>query len=128
MEGFFFRNPWFRSFFPLLLMGVASIAANALVVEITVSAEINWSLIPKRVSFYIMLIATCILAVYQILISKYDKELVKGFTPKQYEANIRNKVAEGVAKRSLKLIQDGDIEQLEKETETFKKLYGEGGQ
>ena len=50
---------------------------------------------------------------------------MKGFTAKQYEAAIRNKVAEDVAERSKKLIRDGEIEQLEKETEIFKKLYGE---
>jgi hypothetical protein len=64
-------------------------------------------------------------AFYQIKIQRYDRELAKGFTPKQYEAAIRNRVAEEVAKRSMKLIRDGHIDQLEKETETFKKLYGE---
>ena len=106
-------------------MGVASVSANCLVVEISVSNGIVWSLIPAKVSFYILLFSTIFLALYQIKISKYDRDMIKGFTPKQYEAAIRNKVAEGIAKRSLKLIQDGKIDQLEKETETFKKLYGE---
>ena len=128
MEAFLFRNPWFRAFFPLLLMGVASVSANSLVVEISVSNVIVWSLIPEKVSFYILIISTIFLALYQIKISKHDRDMIKGFTPKQYEAAIRNKVAEGVAKRSLKLIQDGKIDQLEKETETFKKLYGEVNQ
>lgn len=128
MEGFFLRNPWVRAFLPLVLMGVASVTASSLVVEISLDEGIMWSLMPQKVSFYILLISTVVLAVYQILISKHDREIFRGYTPKQYEASIRNKVAEGVAKRSLKLIQDGDIEQLEKETETFKKLYGEGKQ
>jgi hypothetical protein len=50
--------------------------------------------------------------------------IIKGFTAKQYEALIRNKVAEGVAERSNKLIRNGEIEQLEKETEIFNRLYG----
>lgn len=124
METFLLRNPWFRAFFPLLLMAVASVSANSLVVEISVSNGIVWSLIPQKLSFYILLVLTIFLAVYQIKISKHDRNMIKGFTPKQYEAAIRNKVAEGIAKRSLKLIQDGKIDQLEKETETFKKLYG----
>lgn len=128
MEGFFLRNPWVRAFLPLFLMGVASVTASSLVVEISSDEGLMWSLIPQKASFYILLISTALLAVYQILISKHDREIFRGYTPKQYEASIRNKVAEGVAKRSLKLIQDGDIEQLEKETETFKKLYGEGKQ
>ncbi|WP_299977531.1 hypothetical protein [Desulfobacula sp.] len=125
METFFLRNPWFRAFFPLLLLGVASVSASSLVVEISVSNGIVWSLIPQKVSFYILLISTIFLALYQIKISMHDRDMIKGFTPKQYEAAIRNKVAEGVAKRSLKLIQNGEIDQLEQETETFKKLYGE---
>lgn len=125
MESFFLRNPWVRTFFSLLLMGVASVAASSLVVEISINNEIVWSLIPQKVSFYILLISTIALAIYQILISKHDREIFRGFTPKQYEATIRNKIAEGVAKRSLRLIEDGNIEQLEKETETFKKLFGE---
>jgi hypothetical protein len=128
MEGFFLRNPWVRAFLPLILMGVASVTASSLVVEISSDDGLMWSLIPQKVSFYVLLIATIALATYQILISKHDREVFRGFTPKQYEASIRNKVAEGVAKRSLKLIQDGNIEQLEKETETFKKLYGENNQ
>ncbi len=128
MEGFFLRNPWVRAFLPLILMGVASVTASSLVVEISSDNGLMWSLIPQKVSFYVLLIATIGLATYQILISKHDREIFRGFTPKQYEASIRNKVAEGVAKRSLKLIQDGNIDQLEKETETFKKLYGDNNQ
>ncbi|MEJ1367868.1 MAG: hypothetical protein RPU35_06605 [Candidatus Sedimenticola sp. (ex Thyasira tokunagai)] len=128
MEGFFLRNPWVRAFLPLILMGVASVTASSLVVEISSDDGLMWSLIPQKVSFYVLLISTITLATYQILISKHDREVFRGFTPKQYEASIRNKVAEGVAKRSLKLIQDGNIEQLEKETETFNKLYGENKQ
>jgi uncharacterized membrane protein YfcA len=128
METFFLRNPWFRAFYPLLLMGIAGVSASSLVVEISESNRIIWSLIPQKVSFYVLLISTIFLALYQIKVSKHDRDMIKGFTPKQYEAAIRNKVAEGVAKRSLKLIQDGKIDQLEKETETFKKLYGEANQ
>lgn len=125
MRAIFLKNPWIRTFLPLLLMGVASVSANCLVVEITSGNVIAWSLIPQKLSFYILLVTTVLLAFYQISISKHDRELAKGFTPKQYEAAIRNKVAEDIAKRSRKLIQDGKIEQLEKETETFKRLYGE---
>lgn len=120
-----FRNIWFRTFIPLLLMGTISVFTNCLVVEITVNNEIVWHVLPYKLSFYIILISTTLLAFYQTAVSKDDRNLIKGFTPKQYEASIRNKVAEVVAKRSKKLIQDGKIDQLEKETETFKKLYGE---
>jgi len=37
-------------------------------------------------------------------------------------------VAEDVAARSKQLIRDGEIDQLERETEIFKKLYGEAKQ
>ncbi len=56
---------------------------------------------------------------------KRDSELLKGFTPKQYEACIRNQLAEDVSKRSRKLIKEGKIDQLVAETEAFKKLFGE---
>ncbi len=125
MEELFLKSPWMRTFIPLVLLGIAGIAGNSLVVEIATGNEINWSQIPNKVSFYIFLIATMVLCFYQIQISKYDRNMIKGFTPKQYEAAIRNKVAEDIAKRSKKLIRNGNIEQLEKETETFKKLYGE---
>jgi len=125
MEEIFLRNLWVRAFLPLFLMGAVSVSASSLVVEISTGNGIAWGLVPQKLSFYILLIATALLAFYQISISKYDRDLAKGFTPKQYEATIRNKVAEDIAKRSRKLIQDGKIEQLEKETETFKKLYGE---
>jgi len=125
MESIFLRNPWVRAFLPLLLMGAASVSASSLVVEISTGNGVAWGLLPHKMSFYILLIATAILAIYQVSISKHDRDLAKGFTPKQYEAAIRNKVAEDIAKRSKKLIQDGKIEQLEKETETFRKLYGE---
>lgn len=126
MESIFLRNPWVRAFLPLLLMGVASVSASSLIVEISSGNAILWSLMPQKISFYILLITTTLLAFYQISISKHDRDLVKGITPKQYEAAIRNKLAEDIAKRSRKLIQDGKIEQLKTETETFKNLYGEG--
>jgi hypothetical protein len=125
MKELFLKNPWFRVLIPVLLMVVANISGNALVFEISSVNEVNWALIPSKVSFYILIISLMIFCFYQIQIFKHDKELIKGFTPKQYEACIRNRVAEDVAKRSRKLIQKGEIDQLEKETDTFKKLYGE---
>lgn len=106
-------------------MGVASFTIGTLVVEVSSGNEILWAQIPAKVSFYIFLLSTLILCIYQIQVSKHDREFIKGLTPKQYEAKIRNRVAEGVAKRSKKLITEGKIDQLEQETETFKKLYGE---
>jgi hypothetical protein len=107
-------------------MGVVGVTASSLVVEIAQGNEIQWHLILHKVSFYFLLVATFLSAIYQIAIQRHDRELARGFTPKQYEANIRNRVAEDIAKRSQKLIREGNIEQLERETETFKRLYGEG--
>jgi len=125
MGRIFLQNPWFRTFIPLFLVGIAGFAGNTLVVEISVENSIDWAAIPKKASFYVMLVSTLAVAVYQILLRRFDSDLMKGFTPRQYEARIRNRVAEDVARRSQKLIQEGEIDQLEKETETFKRLYGE---
>jgi hypothetical protein len=125
MEELFLKNPWARALIPLTLMGIVGVTASSLVVEIAYGNEIQWRLIPQKVSFYILFMSSFFSAFYQIKIQRYDNELAKGFTPKQYEAAIRNKVAEEVARRSKKLIRDGHIDQLEKETETFKKLFGE---
>ncbi|MNH44515.1 hypothetical protein D3C79_1066970 [compost metagenome] len=80
---------------------------------------------PQKNSFYIVIICVCFACIYQVKITKKDNELLKGFTPKQYEARIRNSVAEEVSKRSKTLIKEGKIELLVAETEAFKKLYGE---
>lgn len=121
-------HPWVRALIPLLLMAVAGVSASALVVEIAHGTEITWELIPSRVSFFVLVLTTVLSAAYQIAIQRNDRELARGFTPKQYEASVRNRVAEEVAKRSQKLIREGKIEQLETETETFRRLYGEGKQ
>lgn len=121
-------NPWFRAFIPLLLMGVAAVSGNVLATEISGAEVIEWSSIPYKFSFYILLTSTVLLCIHQVAIASNDRKLIKGITAKQYEAAIRNKVAEDVANRSKKLIRDGEIEQLEKETEIFKKLYGEAEQ
>lgn len=122
---FLLTNPWVRTFIPLLLMGVANFSCNSLVVEVSNGNEIMLSAILQKSSFYILFISTSLLCLHQVLVSKRDNNLMKGFTPKQYEAAIRNKVAEDVANRSKKLIRKGDIDQLERETETFRKLYGD---
>lgn len=125
MRSLLLENPWFRILIPLLLMGVVSFSINTLVVEINQDQGIVWASIPSKISFYIFLLATIFLCVHQVMLFKRDKNLISGITPKQYEATIRNKVAEDVAKRSRKLIKDGKVEQLEKETEVFNKLYGD---
>lgn len=125
MEKVFLRNLWFRTLIPLVLVGVVNVSCNTLVIEISSGNKVFWSEIPQKLSFYILLISTIMLFLYQIQIFKHDKDMMKGFSVKQYEAAIRNKVAEDVAERSKKLIRDGDIEQLEKETEIFNRLYGE---
>ena len=125
MIDLFLINPWFRVFIPLLLMGASNVSGNILATEIYSTERIEWELIPYKFSFYILLVSIIFLFIHQVFVASNDKKLAKGITPKQYEAAIRNKVAEDVAKRSKKLIRNGDIEKLEKETEMFKKLYGE---
>ena len=120
------KNPWLRSFIPLLLLGVSGVSTSSLVVEISVGNEIMWKDVPFKFSFYLLTISSVLLCSYQVAISRHDNKILKGITPKQYEANLRNEVAEETAKRARKLIKDGKIDQLEKETETFKKLFGEG--
>ena len=128
MKELFLRNPWSRILIPLLLMVVVNICGNALISEISSANGINWAFMPSKVSFYILIISLIILCFCQIQIFKYDKDTIKGFTRKEFEANIRINIAEDVSKRSRELIKNGDIIQLEKETETFKKLYGENFQ
>jgi hypothetical protein len=123
---FLLGNPWPRALVPLALLALAGVAGNSLVTEVTKGNAIEWGLMPQKASFYILLVATVLTALYQIAIERRDKELARGFTAKQYEARIRNRVAEEIAKRSQKLIREGNIVQLEQETATFKRLYGEG--
>lgn len=125
IEAFFLRNAWVRALLPLTLAGVVGVLANILVVEITRNNSVDWNLLPKSRSFWYLIIASCLSAAHQICIQRYDRELAKGFTPKQYEASIRNQMAQHVADRCQKLIKAGNIEQLEKESETFRRLYGE---
>lgn len=124
MEEFFLKNAWVRGILPIFFMSIAGVTASSLVVEIASGNQIEWDVIPKKLSFYLLLLTTIVSAFYQIKIQKYDRQVSVGLTAIQYEAAIRTRVAEGVADRSMKLIQDGKIEQLEHETETFKRLYG----
>ncbi|EGR0102535.1 hypothetical protein RAL01_004187 [Vibrio vulnificus] len=128
MSEFCLKNPWVRSLFPLLLMAVSSVVASALVVEIADGNTINWSELPKKKSFYFLLVCTLAMCVYQVLIFKHDSKLIKGITPKQFEASLRNEVAEATAKRAKQHIKNGRIDLLEQETLKFKQLFGEGGQ
>jgi hypothetical protein len=109
---------------PLLLAFAIALVGDRLYSRIVGDDGVVWAQILDEPSFYIALILTAVLTIYQVQISKFDNELAKGFTPKQYEATIRNNVAEDVANRSKKLIAEGKIDQLEKETETFQRLYG----
>jgi hypothetical protein len=126
MEEILLKNPWVRSLLPLLLMGASSVFASSLVVEIASENQIAWNEIPQKISFYILVICTGALCLYQVSIARHDNSLIKGLTPKQYEASLRNQVAEESAKRARKLIKEGNIDKLEKETAAFKKLFGEG--
>ncbi|WP_148260831.1 hypothetical protein [Ectopseudomonas mendocina] len=128
MEEIFLKNPWIRALLPLLLMGASSVFASSLVVEIASGNQIAWNEIPQKASFYILLICTGALCFYQVSINRHDINLIKGLTPKQYEAALRNQVAEESAKRARKLIKEGNVDKLEKETAIFKKLFGEGKQ
>lgn len=109
-------------------MAVSSVVASSLVVEISDGNTINWSDLLTIKSFYMLVVATVILCLYQVVLFKHDSKLIKGITPKQFEASLRNEVAEATAKRAKKHIKDGRIDLLEEETLKFQKLFGEGGQ
>lgn len=126
MVDILLKNPWVRALLPLMLMGASSVFASSLVVEIANGNHITWNEIPKKISFYILLICTGTLCLYQVSIARHDLNLIKGLTPKQYDAALRNQVVEESAKRAKKLIKEGNIDKLEKETAIFKSLFGEG--
>jgi hypothetical protein len=128
MMDLLLKSPWARAFIPVILMGIVGVSSNSLVAEITLGNTVQWRHVIEKGFFYVLLAATLLAALYQIAVGRYDKEIAKGFTPKQYEAAVRNRVAEEVARRSQKLIRDGNIDQLERETEAFRRMYGEGNQ
>jgi hypothetical protein len=119
------KNPWMRALIPSVLAGIVGLLANAVVAEITTDGKVVWEAVIFNRNFHLLLIASALGLIYQIVLFRHDRALISGFTPRQYEANIRNRVAESVAKRCQKLVRAGDIDLLEKETETFKKLFGE---
>lgn len=119
------KNPWTRAFIPSVLAGAVGLLANAVVAEITKNGVVIWQAAIFNGNFHWLLLASTLALIYQIILFRHDQALIAGFTPRQYEANIRNRVAESVAKRCQKLVRSGHIELLEKETETFKKLFGE---
>jgi len=119
------KNPWTRALIPSALAGVVGLLANAVIAEITKNGVVVWQAAIFNRNFHLLLLASVIGLIYQIVLFRHDKALISGFTPRQYEANIRNRVAESVAKRCQKLVRSGHIELLEKETETFKRLFGE---
>lgn len=125
MPDFIYRNPWCRALIPLIMVTIVGVASSALVVEVSTAQVVDWTEMPKRISFYIIIFCCCLACLFQVKLYKRDNDLLKGFTPKQYEACIRNQIAEDVSKRSKKLIREGKIEQLEKETDAFKRLYGD---
>lgn len=119
------KNPWTRALIPSALAGVVGLLANAVIAEITKDEIVVWESLIFNRNFHWLLLASAIGVIYQIVLFRHDRALISGFTPRQYEANIRNRVAESVAKRCQKLVRSGHIELLEKETETFKRLFGE---
>lgn len=119
------KNPWTRGLIPSALAGAVGLLANAVVTEITKNGVVVWKDAIINHNLHWLLLASTLAFIYQVVLFRHDRALITGFTPRQYEANIRNRVAESVARRCRKLVRSGHIEQLEKETETFKKLFGE---
>lgn len=119
------KNPWARALIPSALAGVVGLLANAAIAEITKDGVVAWEALIFNRNFHWLILTSVLGIIYQIVLFRHDRALISGFTPRQYEANIRNRVAESVAKRCQKLVRSGHIELLEKETETFKRLFGE---
>lgn len=128
VSEFFLKNLWVRSFVPLILMAITSVVASALVVEIADGSSIHWSKLPEKHSFYFLMVTIVMMCLYQVLIFQSDSKFIKGLTAKQFEASLRNEVAEEAAKRAKKHIKEGRIDLLEQETLKFKQLFGEGGE
>ncbi|MGB8980625.1 MAG: hypothetical protein WCC12_02000 [Anaerolineales bacterium] len=127
MRTLLLGNPWFRTIIPLLLAGVISVFTNSLVVEISNGDKVFWYEMPKTSSFYILIVSTLLLAVYQFQLFKHDSLIPTGLTQRQYKALIREMIADDIAGRCKQLIRDGRITQLKKESEVFSILFGELG-
>lgn len=125
LGALFLKNPWTRALIPSALAGAVGLFANAVVTEITRNGVVVWEDAIFNRNLHWLLLASILAFTYQVVLFRHDRALIAGFTPRQYEANIRNRVAESVARRCQKLVRAGHIELLEKETETFKKLFGE---
>jgi len=72
----------------------------------------------------LLLLVTIFTGIYQVVLFKNDNFLLQIMTGEEYEAFIRKSLAKHIKAYLEDLVKKRDWDQLERETERFKRLFG----
>ncbi|MDR5875119.1 hypothetical protein [Vreelandella gomseomensis] len=122
--SYVYRNPWVRAILPIVLMAMIGVFTNLVSHEITESKKPILYVLLNDINFLYLLIFSLVLAWYQIGAINYDNTFRNSLSQEDFDAYMRREALEGTAKRVKKLIKEGDIDNLRKETQAFKDMFG----
>jgi len=119
---FLHKNPWARALIPLILAGFAGVFSSSLIVEIASGSAIIWGQAYLKVSFYLLLVAIFLSALYQTFIFKKDSAFL-GLTRKQFEDGLRGHCLPDAAKHCKRLLAEGKIDEFNEATQKLSNLF-----
>lgn len=122
MVEFLHRSPWARAAIPLVLAGIAGVFSSSLIVEVADGRTILWAEVYLKFSFYILLAAVLLSALYQTFLFRRDAELF-GLTRKQFEDGLRGHVLPDAAKYCKRLLAEGKFDEFNEATQNLANLF-----
>ena len=118
----FTQKPWPKAIISILTPIIIGIISSIFITEITTHDGIKIATSISKISFYILLVLIIITFVYNLLIFKYEKTKPNFETKLNCITYIRSQMLPEIVGESVKKIKNGEINDLEKNMEKFKRM------
>jgi len=115
---------WAKASIPSLSAAFMGFFTSTLIADITPSETTEWNKIPNSGSLYLTLFFVTVSVLYTWYVLKNEINIEK-MTSKQFEASLRNGVADAAKNHLVDLIKAGNFSELEQNTEIIQRLFGD---
>ena len=117
-------SPWPRTFIPLAGGVLGGFLTNTLAVEITVTNSIVWRRIPHTVSFWGIAVIAIAVGIYQVCVFRRDQRAAQKNERDEIFSEVGRRSVDALSEHYTQMIQNGEIDQLQKEDKKLKSIFG----
>lgn len=122
VKAFLIESPGWRTFFSFVIPILAAFFSGTFVTELTINGVLSWKSFYSTISFYVLIVLSTLIYVYNKAIYLHDKGISKFADTEYCTAYVRSKCLPEAAKKYQELIRTGNGGELKQAMDEIRKI------